>query len=207
MFDTNHSVVQGVRPAWTLTAVAVSTFLLLPDLTVVNGALADTRGDLDTSFADLQWVLDGYALGLAAFLLAGETLADRRGRRLVFILGLLVFGSASVACWLAVSTPMLVGARFVLGMGGAILFAVGPALIGQRLQDRRRRSMRPSNRLAKRSGLPRLVLSFTSKLAPGSAIRIPMLLSKECTRLTEAATSGWGPLQLLWNRQFFNAPR
>ena len=66
---------------WTLVAVCVATFMLLLDITVVNVALPYIERDLQASFEDLQWVIDAYALTLAALLLTGGSLADRMGRR------------------------------------------------------------------------------------------------------------------------------
>jgi MFS family permease len=65
---------------WTLIAVAVGVFMLLVDITIVNVALPDIEKALDASLADLQWVLDAYALSLAALLLTAGSLADRFGR-------------------------------------------------------------------------------------------------------------------------------
>jgi MFS family permease len=75
--------------------------MLLPEITVVNVALPSIRVDLDTSFADLQWVLDAYALTLAALVLTADSLADRLGRRRVFAAGLAIFTVASLLCALA----------------------------------------------------------------------------------------------------------
>ena len=70
------------RKWWTLIAVCVATFMLLLDITVVNTALPSIRRDLNASFTDLQWVVDAYALTLAAFVLTSGSLADRLGRSL-----------------------------------------------------------------------------------------------------------------------------
>ena len=72
---------------WTLIAVCVATFMLLIDITVVNVALPYIERDLDSSFEDLQWVIDAYSLTLAAFLLTAGTIADRMGRRAMFVVG------------------------------------------------------------------------------------------------------------------------
>ena len=69
------------RKWWTLIAVSVATFMLLLDITVVNVALPSIRDDLGGSFSDLQWVVDAYALTLAALVLTAGSLADRFGRR------------------------------------------------------------------------------------------------------------------------------
>lgn len=100
------------------------------DLTVVNVALPDIRTAFNASFSQLQWILDAYALGLAAILVAAGSLGDRIGRRRLFVIGLVIFTLASLACGLAWNAGVLIAARVIQGLGGAILFAVGPALIG-----------------------------------------------------------------------------
>ena len=123
---------------WTLATVSIATFMLMLDLTVVNVALPDLRTAFDASFAQLQWVLDAYALGLAIFLLAAGTLADLFGRKRIFNLGFVIFILASLACGAAPSATWLSIARGVQGLGGAILFAVGPALIGHEFRGKDR---------------------------------------------------------------------
>jgi MFS family permease len=86
------------RKWWTLLAVSVATFMLLLDITVVNVALPSIRQDLGASFTDLQWVVDAYALTLAALVLPAGSLADRLGRRRVFAAGLVIFSVASLLC-------------------------------------------------------------------------------------------------------------
>ncbi|MEU9451494.1 MFS transporter [Streptomyces sp. NPDC048277] len=129
-----------VRPNkwWMLGGVSVATFMLLLDVTVVNVALPDMQRSLDSSFFDLQWVIDSYALTLAAFLLAAGTLADRLGRRRVFVIGLAIFAVASLTCGLATGTAMLNTARAVQGVGGAVMYAVSPALIANHFQGKQR---------------------------------------------------------------------
>jgi len=77
---------------WTLAAVCLGTFMLLLDITIVNVALPDIQRALHSSFADLQWVVDAYALTLAAFLLTAGSLADIYGRRVLYLAGLVVSG-------------------------------------------------------------------------------------------------------------------
>src|ERR671938_853887 len=86
---------------WTLVAVCVATFMLLLDITVVNVALPYIERDLHATFTDLQWVVDAYALTLAALLLTGGSLADRLGRRRIFVIGIGIFTVASLLCALA----------------------------------------------------------------------------------------------------------
>jgi EmrB/QacA subfamily drug resistance transporter len=116
---------------WTLLAVCLATFMLLLDVTVVNVALPDIRGDLGGSFTDMQWVVDAYALGLATLLLASGSLGDLLGRRRIFVAGIALFVAASLVCGLAGSPTMLNVARGVQGVGGAMMFATALALIAQ----------------------------------------------------------------------------
>src|SRR5246500_5931721 len=117
------------RKWWTLIAVSVAMFMLLLDITVVNVALPAIQRSLHASFRDLQWVVNAYALTLAAFLLTGGSLADLLGRRRVFVTGLAIFTASSAACGLAASPLALNVARAVQGLGGAMMFATSLALI------------------------------------------------------------------------------
>src|ERR671933_1946890 len=122
------------RKWWTLIAVSVATFMLLLDITLVNVALLSIRADLGGSFADLQWVVDAYALTLAALILTAGSLADRIGRRRVFAVGVAIFTLASLACGLARDATVLDIARAVQGIGGAAMFATSLALIAQEFE-------------------------------------------------------------------------
>ena len=119
---------QGRR--WTLVAVCVTTFMLLLDITIVNVALPSIQRRLHAGLTGLEWVVDAYALTLAALILTAGALADRYGRRLLFIAGVLVFTSASLLCGLAWNIVALDVARAIQGVGGAALFATALALIG-----------------------------------------------------------------------------
>jgi EmrB/QacA subfamily drug resistance transporter len=119
------------RRWWTLIAVCGSTFMLLVDIFIVQVALPTIHRRLGGSFTDLQWVIDAYALALATFILTFGSLADRFGRKAVFVAGLGVFTAASVLCGAAESTVLLIAARALQGIGGAAMFATGLALIGQ----------------------------------------------------------------------------
>jgi EmrB/QacA subfamily drug resistance transporter len=129
------------RKWWTLLAVCVATFMLLLDITVVNVALPAIRDDLDASFTDLQWVLDAYALTLAAFVLTAGSLADRLGRRRVFAAGLAIFTVASLLCAISPDPTFLNLSRALQGVGGAVMFAVSLALIAQEFRAGRERGM------------------------------------------------------------------
>ena len=117
--------------SWTLIAICGATFILLVDVTIVQVALPTIQRRLGAGFTDLQWVIDGYALTLAAFILTCGSLADRYGRKLVFVGGVIVFTLASLLCGLAQSATFLIAARAVQGFGGAAMFATGLALIAQ----------------------------------------------------------------------------
>ena len=129
------------RKWWTLGLVSVATFMLLLDITVVNTALPAIRRDLDASFTDLQWVIDAYALTLAAFVLVAGSLADRLGRRRVFAVGLVIFTISSLVAGLANDPTTLNVSRAVQGLGGAVMFAVSLALIAQEFVPGRQRGM------------------------------------------------------------------
>jgi EmrB/QacA subfamily drug resistance transporter len=129
---------QARSRGWTLAVVSVAAFMLMLDITVVNVALPEIRRGLGASFSDLQWVLDAYALTLAIFLLTAGSLGDIFGRRRVFIAGFAAFTIASLAAGLAQTALELNLARAGEGIGGAVLYAVGPALIGQEFRGRQR---------------------------------------------------------------------
>jgi EmrB/QacA subfamily drug resistance transporter len=117
------------RKWWTLLAVCIATFMLLLDVTIVNVALPYIQRDLKSSFTDLQWVVDAYALTLAALLLTAGSLGDRLGRRAMFVAGLGLFTVASALCGLAVSPLMLNLSRGLQGIGAAFMFATALALL------------------------------------------------------------------------------
>jgi EmrB/QacA subfamily drug resistance transporter len=123
---------------WTLVAVCVATFMLLLDITVVNVALPYIERDLGSSFEDLQWVIDAYSLTLAAFLLTAGTIADRMGRRAIFMWGLVIFTVASALCGLSGSPLMLNLARGLQGIGGSLMFATSLALLASAYQGAER---------------------------------------------------------------------
>ena len=121
-----------------LAAVCLGTFMLLVDVTIVNVALPDMAVDLHTSFSSLQWVIDSYAVALAALLMGLGSLADLHGRRRVYLAGLAVFAAASLASGLAASPGLLIAARGVQGVGGAAMFATTIALLNVSYQGRDR---------------------------------------------------------------------
>ncbi|MFD7263057.1 MFS transporter [Streptomyces sp. NPDC059874] len=121
-----------------LTAVCLGAFMLLVDVTIVTVALPDMAADMHTGFAGLQWVMDVYALAPAALLLGAGSLADRIGRRRVYLGGLTLFAAASLACGLATGPAALIAFRAVQGIGGAAMFATTMALLSAAYQGRDR---------------------------------------------------------------------
>ncbi|GAA3241557.1 MFS transporter [Actinocorallia longicatena] len=121
-----------------LVAICTGAFMLLVDVTIVVVALPDMATGLDTSFSSLQWVMDVYALLLAALLLGAGSLADLIGRRRVYVAGTVLFAVSSLACGLAPDAGFLIAARGVQGVGAAAMFATTMALINSIYQGRDR---------------------------------------------------------------------
>jgi EmrB/QacA subfamily drug resistance transporter len=123
---------------WVLACAILGSSMAFIDGTVVNVALPAIQRDLDATVYELQWVVEGYALLLAALLLLGGSLGDRHGRRRVFAIGVAVFGAASFACALARDVHQLIAARAVQGVGGALLVPGSLALISATFGERER---------------------------------------------------------------------
>lgn len=117
------------RSSATLAAVCMATFMLLLNVTMPSVSLPAIADDLGGSLTDSQWVITAYALTLATFLLTAGSLADKLGRRRVFLAGLVAFTLTSLLCALAPSPLFLNIARAAQGVGAAILFATSLALI------------------------------------------------------------------------------
>jgi EmrB/QacA subfamily drug resistance transporter len=114
---------------WLLTAVVIGSGITFLDATVVNVALPTIGDDLDASLGGLQWTVNGYTLTLAAFILLGGALGDRYGRRRLFVVGTVWFALASLLCALAPNVGILIAARALQGIGGALLTPGSLALI------------------------------------------------------------------------------
>lgn len=112
-----------------LFATIVGSGIVILDSTVVNLALPHISRGLHASFADLQWIADGYLLSLSALILLGGSLGDIFGRKKVYLIGLLGFGVASLLCGLSPNAPMLILTRIVQGIFGALLVPGGLAII------------------------------------------------------------------------------
>jgi EmrB/QacA subfamily drug resistance transporter len=130
---------QGRLRRWLpLVAVCAGTFMLLVDVTIVIVALPDMAQSLDASLADLQWVMSGYALVLAALVLTAGSVADRVGRRRVYLTGLVVFALASLMCGVSGSVGLLIAARGLQGLAAAAMFATTLALLSTAYDGRDR---------------------------------------------------------------------
>jgi EmrB/QacA subfamily drug resistance transporter len=114
---------------WVLAVAVLGSGMAFLDGTVVNVALPDIGRDLGASTSALQWVLNGYLLTLASLILLGGSLGDRYGRRRIFVLGVLLFTAASLLCAIAPTSGLLVAARLLQGIGGALLTPGSLAMI------------------------------------------------------------------------------
>jgi len=123
---------------WTLAAVSFGLFMIMLDNTVVNVALPAIQRDLGMQLSELEWIVSGYALTFAALMLIGGKLADAYGRRLVFVLGIVVFTVASLFCGLASSGEMLIAARVVQGAGAALMNPATLSIIAVTFPPRQR---------------------------------------------------------------------
>jgi EmrB/QacA subfamily drug resistance transporter len=109
------------RNRLTVIATILGSTVVFLDATVVNVALPALSDDLGVGLADQQWVVEAYLLALVSLLLVGGSLGDQFGRRRIFILGLGLFGITSILCAIAPSTGVLIGARALQGLAGALL--------------------------------------------------------------------------------------
>src|SRR6478609_9229484 len=111
----------SARGRWVLLATVLGSGMAFLDGTVVNVALPSMGEDLGASLADLQWTVNGYTLSIAALILIGGSLGDRFGRKRIFVLGVIWFALASMLCAVAPNVEVLILARVLQGVGGALL--------------------------------------------------------------------------------------
>ncbi|MFF3357005.1 MFS transporter [Streptomyces sp. NPDC002917] len=114
---------------WVVLTTVLGSSMALLDSTVINVALPRIGKDLGTDLAALQWTVNAYMLTLAGLILLGGALGDRYGRRRVFVVGVIWFASASLLCGIAPNAAVLIGARALQGVGGALLTPGSLALI------------------------------------------------------------------------------
>jgi EmrB/QacA subfamily drug resistance transporter len=117
--------------AITIVVACLATAMLMLDISVINTALSNIAHGLHTGLNGLQWVVDAYTIPLAATVLTAGAIADRFGRRSLFLLGVAIFTASSALCGAAGGIEVLVGARAIQGLGASMMFATALALISQ----------------------------------------------------------------------------
>ena len=129
---------QKKRRRWILAATILGSSMVFIDGTVVNVALPALQRELNASATDVQWVVEAYALFLAALLLLGGSLGDLFGRRLIYAIGVAVFALASIWCGVAPNVQQLIIARAIQGVGGALLVPGSLAIISASFPEKDR---------------------------------------------------------------------
>src|SRR2546423_5642312 len=117
------------RLGWVLVLTSAAYFMVALDATVVATALPRMQADRHVGLTSLQWTLNSYGIAFAAGLIPAAALGDRYGRRLIFTIGLAVFTVASAACALAPNVSVLIAARTVQGLGGAIVLPLSLTIL------------------------------------------------------------------------------
>jgi len=123
---------------WILAATILGSSMVFIDGTVVNVALPALQSSLNATVVDVQWVVEAYALFLAALLLAGGSLGDHFGRKRIYAIGVVIFALASVWCGFAANINQLIMARAAQGVGGALLVPGSLAIISASFDEERR---------------------------------------------------------------------
>ena len=126
------------KGAWILAATILGSSMVFIDGTVVNVALPALQSSLNATVVDVQWVVEAYALFLAALLLTGGSLGDHFGRKRIYIIGVSVFALASIWCGLAPNINQLIFARAAQGVGGALLVPGSLAIISSAFKEEER---------------------------------------------------------------------
>src|SRR6187397_1479434 len=120
---------ESTNPWVVLVLICVAQFMVILDATIVNVALPSIQQDLDLSESNLQWIVNAYALVFGGFLLLGGRAGDLLGRKRVFLVGLVIFTTASLLDGLASSEGMLIGARALQGLGAALISPAALSII------------------------------------------------------------------------------
>jgi MFS family permease len=124
------------RGAWTLVATGLGLFMIFLDAMIVNVAIPDIQQQFGAAESDMQWVVAAYSLTMAMFMMSGGTFGDHYGRRLGYIVGIVVFCLASLACGFSPNIAMLVVARgFQGGIGAASVNVASLALVSAAFSD------------------------------------------------------------------------
>ncbi len=128
---------EGAR-LWILAATILGSSMAFIDSTVVNVALPALQATFRATVVDVQWVVESYGLFLGALILVGGSLGDLFGRRLIFVVGVIIFAAASAGCAAASSIRLLIIARSVQGMGAALLVPGSLAIISASFDEKSR---------------------------------------------------------------------
>ncbi|HEY6016876.1 MAG TPA: MFS transporter, partial [Gaiellaceae bacterium] len=119
----------STNPWVVLVLICLAQFMVVLDATIVNVALPSIQNDLGLSEANLQWIVNAYALVFGGFLLLGGRAGDLLGRKRLFLIGLVIFTTASLLDGLAVNEGMLIGSRALQGLGGALISPAALSII------------------------------------------------------------------------------
>ena len=122
-----NGTAQGGSPWLALFAMGVAVVVIANDFSAINVALPTMEHDFDTNINTIQWVVNAYALTFGVMIVTGGRLADMFGRRTVFMIGAAIFALFSVIGGFAPNASVLLGARFLMGVGGAMMW---PAILG-----------------------------------------------------------------------------
>lgn len=128
------------RPQVVLATCCLSLFLVTMDVTIINVALPAVHAAFDASLAAIQWAVDGYNVAMASILLFSGSMADRFGRKRMFLAGLTTFGLASLACTIAPSIGVLVACRVVQALGGSLLTPSAMGIVVNTFTDPKERA-------------------------------------------------------------------
>ena len=123
---------------WILAGTVIGSGMAFIDSTVTNVALPALQQDLNATAVDAQWIVESYALLLAALILVGGSLGDHYGRRRVYALGIAIFALASIGCGIAQTPGQLIAARALQGIGGALLVPGSLSIISASFEGERR---------------------------------------------------------------------
>ncbi|WP_067710504.1 MFS transporter [Nocardia yamanashiensis] len=121
-----------------LLTICLGTFMLLIDVTIVNVALPDMAADLGASFGSLQWVVNAYAVAMAALLLGAGSIADSFGHRRIYLAGLAMFATSSLVCGISPNSAVLIAARVTQGIGAAAMAATTFPMLNRAYDGRER---------------------------------------------------------------------
>src|SRR5918995_1525474 len=129
------------NPWLVLVLICLAQFMVILDATIVNVALPSIQRDLDLGEANLQWIVNAYALVFGGFLLLGGRAADLLGRRRLFLVGLVIFTAASLMSGLAWNEASLIGARALQGLGAAVISPAALSILGVTFAEGRERNI------------------------------------------------------------------